>query len=205
MQAPAHTTLQDQGIGADQQHGLGPIQRPKQQHASCSIAIATLAISPVTAAGLVTSAFQGFQPGQVRRDHRIELRLGHDPLFQLHKPRHGARSSVHGLEAREDGVQKYNPPGVKLPQERLHQPGKCTSGLAIEHNWKVDQGRGVASESKAENKLATRAGTPRRISVTLSYAAFKSLGERSLKEGRSISNLAAFLIENGLVGKSTDE
>ena len=63
----------------------------------------------------------------------------------------------------------------------------------------------MASESKAENKLATRAGTPRRISVTLSYAAFKSLGERSLKEGRSISNLAAFLIENGLVGKSTDE
>jgi hypothetical protein len=61
----------------------------------------------------------------------------------------------------------------------------------------------VPSQSKAESKLAIGAGSPRRISVTLSYAAFKALGERSLKEGRSVSNLAAFLIENGLAGKST--
>jgi hypothetical protein len=64
------------------------------------------------------------------------------------------------------------------------------------------QGRGVPSQSKAESKLAIGAGSPRRISVTLSYAAFKALGERSLKEGRSVSNLAAFLIENGLAGES---
>jgi hypothetical protein len=61
----------------------------------------------------------------------------------------------------------------------------------------------VPSQSKAESKLAIGAGSPRRISVTLSYAAFKALGERSLKEGRSVSNLAAFLIENGLAGKAT--
>jgi len=61
----------------------------------------------------------------------------------------------------------------------------------------------VASQSKAESKQAIRAGSPKRISVSLSYAAFQSLGERSLKEGRSISNLAAFLIENGLAGKPT--
>jgi len=63
----------------------------------------------------------------------------------------------------------------------------------------------VASQSKAETKLATGAGSPRRISVTLSHAAFQALGERSIKEGRSVSNLAAFLIENGLGGNATGQ
>ena len=94
MQAPAHTTLLDQGIGADEQLGLGPIGRPKQQHAPGPIAIETLAIGPVAAAGLVTGEFQGLQPSQVVWDHRIELGLGHDPLFQLDKPGHGAKSTI---------------------------------------------------------------------------------------------------------------
>jgi hypothetical protein len=63
----------------------------------------------------------------------------------------------------------------------------------------------VKDQSKAESKLAIGTGSPRRISVTLSYAAFKALGERSIKEGRSVSNLAAFLIENSLAGKSTGD
>jgi len=74
----------------------------------------------------------------------------------------------------------------------------------VEHNYKNSiQSSGVPSQSKADRKLAVQTGSPRRISVTLSYSAFKALGERSLKEGRSVSNLAAFLIENGLAGPKT--
>jgi hypothetical protein len=90
MQGPAHTTLPNQGIVVDEQLGLSPIPRPKQQHASRPIAIQTLAICPITAAGLVASGCKAFQPGQVSWEHRIELLLCHDPLFQLHKPGHRA-------------------------------------------------------------------------------------------------------------------
>jgi hypothetical protein len=69
----------------------------------------------------------------------------------------------------------------------------------------VIQGTGVRSQSTPESKLLIETGSPRRISVTLSFAAFKALGERSVKEGRSVSNLAAFLIENGLAVKPTGE
>jgi hypothetical protein len=117
MQAPAHTTPPNQGIGADQELGLGPIPRPKQQHASSPIAIETLAIGPIAASGLVTSAFQVLQPSQVLGDHRIELRLGHDPLFQLHKPGHGSSRSVIGLMPQEASAQKaqstQNQPSLK--------------------------------------------------------------------------------------------
>jgi hypothetical protein len=34
--------------------------------------------------------------------------------------------------------------------------------------------------------------------VTLPYRAFKALEERSIQEGRSLSNLAAYLIEQAL-------
>ena len=91
MQAPAHTTPLDQGVGADETLGLSPIQGPKQQHAPGSIAIEALAIGPIAAAGLVTSQCQVLQPSQVLWDHRIELGLGHNPLFQLDKPGHGSK------------------------------------------------------------------------------------------------------------------
>ena len=38
----------------------------------------------------------------------------------------------------------------------------------------------------------------RRISMTLNYGAYQVLEERSTREGRSISNLAAFLIASAL-------
>ena len=41
-------------------------------------------------------------------------------------------------------------------------------------------------------------GTPKRISMTLPYATYKALEERSTYEGRSLSNLAAFPIEEAL-------
>ena len=106
MQAPAHTTPLDQGIGADQALGLGPILGPEQQHAPGPIAIEALAIGPIAAAGLVTSQCQVLQPSQVFWDHRIKLGLGHDPLFQLDKPGHGSSYAVTGLVPREDCDQK---------------------------------------------------------------------------------------------------
>ncbi|MFM7550934.1 MAG: ribbon-helix-helix domain-containing protein [Cyanobacteriota bacterium] len=37
---------------------------------------------------------------------------------------------------------------------------------------------------------------PKRISITISYRLYSELVERSLREGRSISNLASFLLED---------
>lgn len=40
--------------------------------------------------------------------------------------------------------------------------------------------------------------TPKRLSVTLPHATYEQLVQQSGWEGRSISNLAAFLLENAL-------
>lgn len=40
---------------------------------------------------------------------------------------------------------------------------------------------------------------PRRITITLPEKAYQALISRSLEEGRSISNLAAFLLERSLL------
>lgn len=40
--------------------------------------------------------------------------------------------------------------------------------------------------------------TPKRISITVAWETCRRLQERSDKEGRSISNLASFLLEQGL-------
>jgi hypothetical protein len=44
--------------------------------------------------------------------------------------------------------------------------------------------------------------TPKRLSITLNYAAYKDLEQRCTAEGRSMSNLAAFILENALTKKS---
>jgi len=49
--------------------------------------------------------------------------------------------------------------------------------------------------------LATQQKAPRRISITVPFAILDQLVERSGYEGRSISNLAAFLLEQGLSTK----
>jgi len=46
--------------------------------------------------------------------------------------------------------------------------------------------------------------SPKRISVTLPDSIMKKLLKKSLKEGRSLSNLAAFLVEQSLEGDSED-
>ena len=43
---------------------------------------------------------------------------------------------------------------------------------------------------------------PQRVTITLNYAAYMSLEKRSAVEGRSMSNLAAFILENALTKKS---
>jgi len=46
--------------------------------------------------------------------------------------------------------------------------------------------------------------SPKRITVTVSAMTVKKLWKRSLEEGRSLSNLAAFLLEQSLEGDSQD-
>ena len=45
---------------------------------------------------------------------------------------------------------------------------------------------------------------PRRISITLSYFVHESLLSRSEEEGRSVSNLCAFLLEDALRDQQSD-
>jgi hypothetical protein len=46
--------------------------------------------------------------------------------------------------------------------------------------------------------------SPQRITITVPAMTLKKLIKRSLAEGRSLSNLAAFLLEQSLVGESQD-
>ena len=46
--------------------------------------------------------------------------------------------------------------------------------------------------------------SPKRISVTVSNMTLKKLLNRSLEEGRSLSNLSAFLLEQALAGEHQD-
>jgi hypothetical protein len=46
--------------------------------------------------------------------------------------------------------------------------------------------------------------SPKRITITLSAMTLKKLWKRSLEEGRSLSNLAAFLLEQATEGDSQD-
>ena len=49
--------------------------------------------------------------------------------------------------------------------------------------------------------LGTLQKTPKRITITVPFAILNELIERSGYEGRSMSNLAAFLLEQGLSTK----
>lgn len=46
---------------------------------------------------------------------------------------------------------------------------------------------------------------PRRISITLSFHVSEALVNRSLQEGRSLSNLCAYLIEESLIEQRQKE
>lgn len=54
------------------------------------------------------------------------------------------------------------------------------------------------SGSSAAPRLAIAQRSPRRLSVTIPFTLHQQLLERSDLEGRSVSNLAAYLLERGL-------
>jgi hypothetical protein len=52
------------------------------------------------------------------------------------------------------------------------------------------------SVNSSAQQRANRA--PKRITITLPFSTFQALEQRSTEEGRSISNLAAYLLERSL-------
>ena len=60
----------------------------------------------------------------------------------------------------------------------------------------------------ANNVSSARRGQSRsskRITITLNYATYKALEDRSSEEGRSISNLASYLLERSLTQETNDD
>jgi hypothetical protein len=57
-----------------------------------------------------------------------------------------------------------------------------------------------ADSSDAVSGLSKLQRSPRRLTVTLPFALYCALVERSDQEGRSLSNLAAYLLEAALQG-----
>jgi hypothetical protein len=45
---------------------------------------------------------------------------------------------------------------------------------------------------------AFRSRSPKRLTITIPYTVFRALETRSAEEGRSLSNLAAYLLEKSL-------
>lgn len=58
----------------------------------------------------------------------------------------------------------------------------------------------ITSTARSNTPIATLPAMrrPQRICITVSFATYQSLQDRSLREGRSLSNLAAFLLEKQL-------
>jgi macrodomain Ter protein organizer (MatP/YcbG family) len=56
----------------------------------------------------------------------------------------------------------------------------------------------AASQADVEPRDRALFRSSRRVSVTLSYVAYSRLLKRSDQEGRSLSNLSAFLLESAL-------
>jgi hypothetical protein len=59
---------------------------------------------------------------------------------------------------------------------------------------------GINKDTGIENQFSS----PQRITITVPAMTLKKLLNRSLVEGRSLSNLAAFLLEQSLDGDSQD-
>ena len=62
----------------------------------------------------------------------------------------------------------------------------------------------VSSEINEGSREETIASAHKRITITISAATAKKLIKRSLAEGRSLSNLAAYILEQALAGDSQD-
>jgi adenylyl- and sulfurtransferase ThiI len=62
----------------------------------------------------------------------------------------------------------------------------------------------VSSEINEGSREETISSAHKRITVTISAATAKHLTMRSLAEGRSLSNLAAYILEQALASDSQD-
>jgi hypothetical protein len=62
----------------------------------------------------------------------------------------------------------------------------------------------VSSEINEDSRKETISSAQKRITITISAATAKKLIKRSLAEGRSLSNLAAYILEQSLAGDSQD-
>jgi hypothetical protein len=60
--------------------------------------------------------------------------------------------------------------------------------------------RSTANQQRELQKSVTAFRSPKRITITVAYGTKQKLLDRSDREGRSLSNLAAFLIESTLNG-----
>jgi hypothetical protein len=48
------------------------------------------------------------------------------------------------------------------------------------------------------DRMKSLTKSPKRITITIPYSTFQAIVERSNEEGRSLSNLAAFILEQGV-------
>jgi adenylyl- and sulfurtransferase ThiI len=62
----------------------------------------------------------------------------------------------------------------------------------------------VSSEINEGSREETIASARKRITITISAATAKKLTMRGLSEGRSLSNLAAYILEQALASDSQD-
>jgi hypothetical protein len=65
---------------------------------------------------------------------------------------------------------------------------------------RMNASSGINKDTGIENQFSS----PQRITITVPAMTLKKLLKRSLVEGRSLSNLAAFLLEQSLDGDSQD-
>lgn len=62
----------------------------------------------------------------------------------------------------------------------------------------VPQQRLLQRDFRGQEALRHAARKPQRITVTIPQAVYESLGELSFREGRSMSNLASFMLERAI-------
>jgi len=88
----------------------------------------------------------------------------------------------------------------------MYSASRATSPLV--RSASVGQGAASAAPSTGSlalpqaSKLQTAFRSPRRVTITLPFSTFEDLQGRADGEGRSLSNLAAFLLESALKGQA---
>ena len=82
-----------------------------------------------------------------------------------------------------------------LPRICIMYPGKHSEGGVLAHCDEVQIFCMVYAANDLQ-KFASR--SPKRVTITLAYSTFEMLIKRSNEEGRSLSNLAAFILEQGI-------